>query len=106
MNTITATELAARLQSSEAQPVLVDVREPHEFQFCRIPGSVNIPMNKLASALNTLERAQETVVICHHGMRSAQSGQFLIGNGFSNITNLKGGVAAWAAEVDPKMPTY
>ena len=106
MNTITATELAARLKSSEQQPVLIDVREPHEFQFCQIPGSVNIPMNKLASALNTLDREQETVVICHHGMRSAQSGQFLIGHGFGNIINLTGGVAAWAAEVDPKMPTY
>jgi len=106
MNTITATELAERLQSSTDGPVLLDVREPHEFKFCHIPGSVNIPMNTLAGALNTLDRGRETVVICHHGMRSAQSGQFLIGNGFSNIINLKGGVAAWSAEVDPKMPTY
>jgi rhodanese-related sulfurtransferase len=106
MNTITATELSARLQSADPHPVLIDVREPHEFQYCHIPGSVNIPMNKLAGALNTLDPAQETVVICHHGMRSAQSGQFLIGHGFSNIINLKGGVAAWAVEADPKMPTY
>jgi len=106
MRQITATELSQKLQDAEPHPLLLDVREPHEFRHCRIAGSVNRPMNQVPAEIAQLDPQRETVVICHHGMRSAQVAQFLIGKGFANVINLSGGVAAWAAQVDPSMPTY
>jgi rhodanese-related sulfurtransferase len=85
---------------------LLDVREPHEFDYCHIEGSVHIPMNRVFAGLNELDPERETVVICHHGVRSAQIANFLISQGFKKVLNLQGGVAAWASEVDPSMPTY
>lgn len=105
MRQTTATELSQRLQQGEP-PLLLDVREPHEFSYCRIPGSINIPMNQVPSRLGELDTQRETVVICHHGMRSAQVAHFLMDKGFAHIVNLTGGVAAWAGQVDPSMPTY
>jgi len=106
MQQITAAELSQRLQSGENRPLLLDVREPNEFSFCHIEGSVNLPMAKVFAEISELNPQQETVVICHHGMRSAQIANFLITNGFSKVSNLSGGVAAWASQVDPSMPTY
>ena len=106
MRQITATDLNLRLQNAEPHPLLLDVREPHEFKFCRIPGSINLPMNQVPAELAQFDPQRETVVICHHGMRSMQVANFLVGKGFTNILNLDGGVAAWAAQVDRSMPTY
>ena len=106
MQQITAIELNQRLKNGEIPPLLLDVREPNEFNYCHIAGSVNMPMANVFANLSELDPQQETVVICHHGMRSAQIANFLLGNGFSNISNLTGGVAAWAGQVDPAMPTY
>lgn len=106
MHQITATELNQRLLQGETRPLLLDVREPNEFSYCRIKGSVNLPMGQVFSGLAGLDPKRETVVICHHGMRSAQIANFLATNGFADVSNLVGGVAAWAAEVDPSMPTY
>jgi rhodanese-related sulfurtransferase len=108
MRQITATELHQRLQQGEPLPLLLDVREPHEFRYCHIPGSVNMPMGQMPAELARLDPQRETAVICHHGMRSAQVAGFLLANGFDEkkVFNLAGGVAAWAAQVDPSMPTY
>jgi rhodanese-related sulfurtransferase len=106
MQEITAVELNQRLHAGEPLPLLLDVREPHEFRYCRIEGSVNMPMNQVFSGYAKLDQQQETVVICHHGTRSAQIASFLISQGYSNIANLTGGVAAWARHVDTSMPTY
>ncbi len=106
MRQITATELSQCLRNGEASPLLLDVREPHEFGYCHIQGSVNIPMGQISARLAELDPQRETVVICHHGMRSAQVANFLIGKGFANVINLAGGVAAWAGQVDASMPTY
>ncbi len=106
MRQITAPELDQRLRSGEAAPLLLDVREPHEFAYCRIPGSVNLPMGQVPTRLAELDPQRETVVICHHGMRSSQVAGFLDSRGFGDIINLVGGVAAWAGQVDPAMPTY
>ncbi len=103
---ISPIELNQRLQSGENLPLLLDVREPHEFNYCRIEGSVNMPMGNVFADLSKLDPQRETVVICHHGMRSAQITNFLLSNGFSKVLNLSGGVAAWAGQVDPSMPTY
>ena len=106
MQQITAVELNQRLQGCETPPLLLDVREPHEFSYCHIEGSVSMPMSKVFSDYAKLDPEQETVVICHHGMRSAQIANFLLSHGFSKIANLTGGVAAWAGQVDKSMPTY
>jgi rhodanese-related sulfurtransferase len=87
-------------------PVLLDVREPWEFQTCRIEGSTLAPMNTIPARVPQLDPATETVVICHHGMRSLQVALFLERNGFSNLYNLQGGVNAWADQVEPAMPRY
>ena len=87
-------------------PVLLDVREPWEYQTCRIEGSTLAPMNTIPSRARELDPGTETVVICHHGTRSFQVALFLERNGFSNLFNLQGGVNAWADQVEPTMPRY
>jgi rhodanese-related sulfurtransferase len=88
------------------QPVLLDVREPWEFGVCRIEGAQHIPMRTIPLRLSELDRDAELVVICHHGARSYQVAMFLERQGFGNLHNLYGGLAGWAREVDPAMPTY
>lgn len=88
------------------KPVLVDVREPWEFDVCRIAGSKPMPMRSVPARFAELQRATETVIICHHGARSYQVAMFLEHQGFTNIYNLYGGLAAWAQQADPSMPTY
>ena len=86
--------------------VLLDVREPWEFEKCRIENSELIPMRQVPQALDRLDRARNIVVICHHGIRSRMVASFLEQQGFVNVINLTGGVNAWAKEVDPAMGTY
>lgn len=87
-------------------PLLLDVREPWEYRTCRIEGSTLTPMSTIAARAQELDPETETVVICHHGVRSAQVARFLERNGFSNLYNLQGGVHAWASQVEPAMPRY
>lgn len=107
MQHITATELAARLaDNAQSKPVLLDVREPWEFETCHIAGAMLMPMQTVPARLQELDEDQELVCICHHGARSMQVAQFLERHGFSHVTNLTGGVHAWALQVDSSMPTY
>ena len=107
MQTLTAPELAAWLaDTSREKPVLLDVREPWEFQTCRIEGSVPIPMNSIPARMQELDDETPIVCICHHGARSMSVAAFLERNGFTQVTNLTGGVHAWALQVDNSMPTY
>lgn len=101
-------ELKAYLDSLEpsAHPLLLDVREPWEFQICQIPGSQLIPMRQIPNQVGVLNPDQEIVIICHRGNRSRQVGYFLEQYGFNRLINLDGGVLAWARDVDPQMPTY
>jgi rhodanese-related sulfurtransferase len=103
---ISPTELRDHLAAAKHEPLLLDVREPWEFRICSIEGSQLIPMGQLPAALGTLDPARETVVICHHGVRSRQVAMFLDYQGFSSVLNLAGGVDAWARDVDRLMPTY
>ncbi len=104
MRHISAPELAQYLDPAE--PLLLDVREPWEFDICRIDGSLNIPMGQIPQRLDELEDADEIVVICHHGIRSQQVIWYLRQQLDADLVNLAGGVAAWAREVDPDMPVY
>ncbi|MCB1959380.1 MAG: sulfurtransferase [Rhodocyclaceae bacterium] len=106
MRQMLPTELKQRLDADAAAPVLLDVREPWEFDTCRIEGAVLIPMASVPARVGELDPSAETVVICHHGGRSMQVAMFLEQRGFSHVINLAGGVAAWAAQVDPAMAQY
>lgn len=91
---------------SRKPPLLLDVRQPWEYQTCRIEGSTLAPMNTIPARAQELDPETETVVICHHGARSYQVAMFLERNGFSKLYNLQGGVNAWADQVEPSMPRY
>ena len=105
MKQIRPAELAAQLQAGKS-PVMLDVREEWEVNTCAIPGARHIPLRELPAHLAELDKAAETVVVCHHGIRSHHAAQFLESVGFKNVINLSGGMAAWANEVDPTMPRY
>jgi rhodanese-related sulfurtransferase len=98
-------ELADYIRTGHT-PVLLDVREPWEWNLCRLPGAILIPMHELPARLDELNKAAETVIICHHGVRSFHAARYLETVGFDDVINLSGGVAAWADEVDPAMPRY
>ncbi len=101
------TALEVKKMMDERKPfVLIDVREPHEFQICRIPGSTLIPLGDVPKRMHELNSADEIVVHCRSGQRSAQAVDLLMKAGFRKIHNLKGGVLAWADQVDPTMPKY
>jgi rhodanese-related sulfurtransferase len=107
MRQMLATQLKEWLTDAERpRPVLLDVREPWEFDTCRIDGSQSMPMRGVPARFQELKREADTVVICHHGARSYQVGMFLEQMGFTSVINLQGGVAAWARDVDSSMPTY
>jgi rhodanese-related sulfurtransferase len=101
---MSASELATHLQT--ASPLLLDVREPWEFDICHIDGSINMPMGQVPQRLGDLRDADEIIVICHHGVRSMRVIQFLQQQALDNLVNLDGGVDAWARSVDPDMPVY
>jgi rhodanese-related sulfurtransferase len=85
---------------------LIDVREPSEFSFCRLPGSVNLPVSQIADHLREFELDEILVTVCHHGLRSFAVAEFLEAKGFSQVINLQGGLDAWSREVDPSIPRY
>ena len=97
---------ACQLETDRPQPLLLDVRQPWEYDVCKIENSILIPMSQIPAELASLDFDRETVVICHHGIRSRNIGRYLEHAGFSNIINLSGGVAQWAQTVDTQMATY
>lgn len=103
---ISATELDSYLKSTDKDPLLLDVRETWEFEKCSLDKSVLVPMRQIPSAMNELDPDRETIVICHHGIRSRSVASYLASNEFSNVLNLTGGIDAWAKYVDLSMETY
>lgn len=102
---IEAVELAERL--AQGEPIhLLDVREPHELEISHLEGATLIPLGQLAARLTELDSAKEMVVFCKGGTRSARALELLASAGFRKVKNLKGGINAWAKEVDPRLPVY
>ncbi len=99
------TELKAKMDRGD-RFTLLDVREPHEYQICRIPGSQLIPLGELPKRLAELNPADDIVVHCKSGVRSAKAVDLLTKSGFSKVTNLAGGITAWSDKVDPSVPKY
>jgi len=87
-------------------PLLLDVREPWEHEVCRIDGAKLVPLRSLPAVVDELPRDRDIVVVCHHGRRSLHAAIWLVRSGFERVQNLRGGVAAWADQVDPAMRRY
>ncbi len=107
MRDISVQELKQLLDSEADAPVLLDVREPWEIERVCLPNSHYIPMRELPQRLAELDPDRETVVICHHGIRSRAAALYMEQQfDFSRILNLKGGIDAWAREIDSQLPIY
>jgi sulfur-carrier protein adenylyltransferase/sulfurtransferase len=102
---ITVEELNRLIESGQA-PFVLDVRNPEEFQICRIAGSTLLPLPELPQRHGELDKSRAMIVHCKSGMRSAKAIAFLRQQGFTKLRNLKGGIMAWADRVDPAMPKY
>lgn len=102
----TATELKRRLDQGEDLQI-IDVREPNEYAFARIPNSIHIPLGQIVNRMSEIDAQRETVVHCKLGGRSARAIQLLKQAGFTGkLVNLTGGITAWSNEVDPTVPKY
>ena len=102
---IDVVDLKQRLDRGD--PIFVlDVREPHEYQICSLPDTVLIPLGDLPKRVNELNSADDIVVHCKSGIRSAKAVDFLKKTGFRKVKNLKGGILAWSDRVDPSVPKY
>ena len=102
---ITPTELVA-LRAGGGQPLVIDVREPHEREIAAIPDSILIPVGDITARMHELDSSQEIVLYCRTGVRSAKALEQLRAAGFNKLKNLTGGIHAWADEVDPSVPKY
>lgn len=106
MREMTPDECKAYLESAPVKPLLLDVREPWEYNIVHLEDSVLIPMRQVPVEADALDADREIIVICHHGVRSRQVALFLKARGFSNVINLRGGMDAWARYTDTSLPTY
>ena len=102
---ISVEELKARRDRGE-NPLVIDVREEWELQLARIPGVVHLPMKEVPARIGEFSRDTETIVMCHAGGRSMRVAQYLVDQGFTNVANLRGGIAAWSQSVDATVPHY
>lgn len=84
----------------------IDVREPYEYEIAKIEQAELLPLSRFNEWIGTLKPEDETVVMCHHGIRSANVCMFLIRNGFENVSNLEGGIDLWTTTVDKNVPRY
>ena len=98
-------ELHERLERGE-KPLLLDVRTPQEWSICRLAGAQLIPVQELEGRVDEIDRSREIVVYCHVGLRAAAAVGLLRNCGYSRVRNLRGGIEAWAAAIDPAMPRY
>lgn len=107
---ISVEELGRRLRSADLEDVqLIDVREPEEVAIAQITTFAILPLSQFAEwadSISQLDPHAETLVMCHHGVRSAQMCQWLQHQGFTNVKNVAGGIDAYSCVVDPAIPRY
>jgi len=103
---ITVAETKQRLESQPGAVELIDVREPFERELCSISGSRHIPMRQIPEQVSTLPKDRHLLIYCHHGGRSLRVTQFLRAQGFTQVTNVGGGIDAWAEQIEPGMKRY
>ncbi len=106
---VSVTELAAVI-ASDRDVQLIDVREPQELELAAVPGFQHLPLSQFGEwstqLMTQFDPEKETLVLCHHGMRSAQMCQWLINQGFTHVKNITGGIDAYSLLVDPSVPRY
>ena len=102
---ITAKEVNERIARGD-KLLLVDVREPWEYELCRIPGAKLIPLGTIPANLNALLDADDVICYCHHGMRSLDAAVWLRQQGVESAKSMTGGIERWSVEVDPSVPRY
>ena len=100
------TDVIAAAQFMSEGALLLDVREPGEVATCAVAGSTPIPMRQIPENLGALPRDRHILVLCHHGGRSQRVTQFLRANGYTLVTNVAGGIHAWAEQIDPSLARY
>jgi rhodanese-related sulfurtransferase len=98
-------ELKRRLDRGD-NLIVLDVRESAEIAIAPFPRATHLPMGDVPSRIGELDPDAEWVVVCHHGIRSAQVAMYLARNGFDRVANLSGGIEAWSLDVDPTIPRY
>ena len=107
---ISVEELAVRMLESPEGLQLIDVREPQEVAIAHLEGFEVLPLSEFAQWANQIatrfDRDAETLVMCHHGVRSAQMCQWLVSQGFTNVKNIAGGIDAYSALIDNSIPQY
>lgn len=101
----TVQEVADLLKSPQP-PKLIDTRESPEWELAHLPGSEPLTQALIDDVLKTWDRNISIVTVCHHGVRSMNMAKFLKQQGFTNVRSMKGGVEAWALEIDRSMPRY
>ena len=111
MREFNAQQLKAYLETCQNEadkqaPLLLDVRQPWEYDVCKIDNSLLVPMSQIPAKVESFDLERETIVICHHGIRSRSVGRYLEQNGLNNVINLSGGVDQWAKTVDLEMAIY
>ena len=109
-NEITVDELATKLADQITPYQFVDVREPQELALVKLPKFINLPLSEhqqwSPEIYTKLDKDLETFVLCHHGMRSAQMCQWLISQGFTQVSNIIGGIHAYSNQIDPSLAQY
>lgn len=103
---VSVTEAQALTQAHPDQVLIIDVREPAELAICSVVGARPIPMRQIPARVDSLPRDRHLLVLCHAGVRSMAVTQFLRAQGFPAVSNIAGGIEAWAAELDPAMARY
>lgn len=99
-------QLKDHLDETSTKPLLLDVREPWEFERCHIKDSKLIPMRQIPNAIQDINPDEEVVVICHHGIRSRAVANYLTQQDYSKVINLSTGIDGWAKDIDTSMPIY
>jgi adenylyltransferase/sulfurtransferase len=106
METPLEIDVTTAAQQLTAGALLLDVREPNEVAVCAVAGSRHVPMRQIPASLNLLPKDRLILVMCHAGVRSMRVTQFLRANGYSQVSNVAGGIDAWAMQIDPAMARY
>jgi rhodanese-related sulfurtransferase len=96
----------AALLAGDTPPHIIDVREPWEYDIAHVEGSELIPLSTLPARVHALDKQRHYALLCHHGMRSEMAANWLAQQGFTQLTNIEGGIDAWSHTVDSTLPRY
>jgi molybdopterin/thiamine biosynthesis adenylyltransferase/rhodanese-related sulfurtransferase len=103
---ISVTEAKRLLDESPCSAMLIDVREPYEVEIAHVKGAELIPMRQIPEQAHSLPRDEQLLIMCHHGGRSLKVTEYLRAQGYTAVTNIAGGIDAWAEHIDPTLRRY